>query len=293
MRFLCSSVALAALCVGPPIPAGGGGERPPALKELSRPAASFEVPYRLTKPKHLLVRAKINGKGPFNFVLDTGAPALYVAEKVARKAGVKPDANGWAKLGRFELEGGVVLRKTPARIETPFQLKGMNGMGLAGVEVHGLIGYNVLARYRMEIDFTRDKLVWTPLDYEPKAPRGMGAKTGGGQGGLETVGLAMETVGKFLGRKATPDVQLRGFLGITVGDGDEHPVVKAVLEKGPAGEAGLRVGDTVTRIAGRGVYDAEDVYRQALKLRAGEPVKFTVLRGKETKDITVTVGGGI
>ena len=35
-------------------------------------------------------------------------------------------------------------------------------MGFAGAELHGIIGYNVLARYRMEIDFTRDKMTWTP-----------------------------------------------------------------------------------------------------------------------------------
>ena len=39
-------------------------------KEAAKP---IEVPYRLTVPKHVLVRAKINGKGPFNFILDTGA----------------------------------------------------------------------------------------------------------------------------------------------------------------------------------------------------------------------------
>ena len=30
----------------------------------------------MTTFQHVLVRAKINGKGPFNFILDTGAPAL-------------------------------------------------------------------------------------------------------------------------------------------------------------------------------------------------------------------------
>ena len=36
-------------------------------------AKSYQVPYKLTIPKHIVVRAKINGKGPFNLVLDTGA----------------------------------------------------------------------------------------------------------------------------------------------------------------------------------------------------------------------------
>ena len=49
-------------------------------------------------PKHILVRAKINGKGPFNFILDTGAPALFVSTKVCDKIGVKSDKKGWGKL---------------------------------------------------------------------------------------------------------------------------------------------------------------------------------------------------
>ena len=32
----------------------------------------FAIPYKLTDTKHVLVRAKINGKGPFNMILDTG-----------------------------------------------------------------------------------------------------------------------------------------------------------------------------------------------------------------------------
>src|SRR5438105_3860353 len=95
---------------------------------------SYEVPYRLTVPKHVLVRAKINGKGPFNFILDTGAPALFVATKVCEKLGIPSDRRGWGTFDRFEIEGGVVLTKVKGRVETPFQLEGMNGMGLAGAE---------------------------------------------------------------------------------------------------------------------------------------------------------------
>src|SRR5262245_60232922 len=132
---------------------------PPLAAEEPKKAdpEKYDVPYRLTIPKHILVRAKINGKGPFNFILDTGAPALFVATHVSEKLGVKPNRNGWGTFERFEIEGGVVLKNATGRIETPFQLEGMNGMGLAGAELHGIIGYNVLAQFRMEIDFTRDK----------------------------------------------------------------------------------------------------------------------------------------
>src|SRR5215469_10660781 len=94
----------------------------------------FEVPYRLTVPKHILVRAKINGKGPFNFILDTGAPALFVSTKACKKLGVEPDKKGWGTFDTFEIEGGVVLKNARARIDDPPQLDGMNALGLAGCE---------------------------------------------------------------------------------------------------------------------------------------------------------------
>src|SRR5437762_7126430 len=98
--------------------------------------AAVQVPYRLTQTQHVLVRAKVNGKGPFNFILDTGAPALFVATKVAEKAGVEPDRRGWARVDRFEVEGGGVFRLADAKVEDLFQMEGINGMGLAGVELH-------------------------------------------------------------------------------------------------------------------------------------------------------------
>ena len=134
MRIWCSCAALAALSLAPAAQA----RAPVPDKAAPR---SFEVPYRLTMVKHLLVRAKINGKGPFNFILDTGAPALFVATDVSRKLGVDPDKKGWGTFDRLEIEGGPVVTKTRGRVEDPFQLEGMNGLGLAGVHLHGCLLY--------------------------------------------------------------------------------------------------------------------------------------------------------
>src|SRR5438876_3306461 len=70
---------------------------------------SFEVPYKLTFTNHVMVRLKLNGKGPFNFIIDTGAPALFVATKVAKKAGVEAGKDDWGTFETFELEGGLKL----------------------------------------------------------------------------------------------------------------------------------------------------------------------------------------
>lgn len=281
--FFVRCLPLAALLALGPVGPGRADEKP----------KSYQIPYKLTIPKHIVVRAKINGKGPFNLILDTGAPALIVATKAAKKAGVTVDENGWATFDRFELEGGLVMPRTVARIETPFQLEGMNGMGLAGLEIHGLMGYQALAKYRMEIDFTRDKMTWTELDYKPAKPLGMGMKGGGGQGGLEVFGSVMKTLGSFLGRQATPEITLRGFMGMTLTDGDEHPKIEDVLEKGPAGAAGLRAGDRLTKVQGRTVTNVADVLRLARRLEPGTKIKLTVVREQETKEISFTISEGI
>ena len=57
-------------------------------------AAKTEVPYRLTSTNHLMVRTKINGKGPFNLIVDTGAPAVFITKAVAKKARPRPTKRG-------------------------------------------------------------------------------------------------------------------------------------------------------------------------------------------------------
>jgi hypothetical protein len=273
---------------------------PPArADEAGKPGGDqYQVPYKLTIPKHIMVRAKINGKGPFNFILDTGAPALFVAEKVAKKLGLEPDRRGWGTIDRFEIEGGVVLAKARARLETPFQLEGMNGLGLAGAELHGIIGYNILAQFRMEIDFTRDKMAWTRLAWKPDPPKGMEGK-GGGQGGLEIIGTIMKALGAFLGKKADRETVARGFLGLEAVEDDGVVVVKSVLAGGPAAEAGLKPGDKVRKFAverrdssPRSVYGLDELRRFVNKVAPGDTVKVVVERGKDTVDLTVKAGEG-
>jgi peroxiredoxin len=270
---------------------GGIRVRREVPREQPKAAQSFQVPYRTTKAKHILIRAKINGKGPYNFIMDTGAPALFVSAPVARKLGVKPDNKDWGVFDRFEIEGGVVLTKVKGRIETPPQIEGMNALGLAGAELHGMIGYDILARYRLEIDFTRDKMVWTPLDYKPKASMALGGGRGGG--GLDVLGSLLKTLGSLLGTQAAPPVRLRGFLGVELKDDDENPIVQAVLAEGPSGKAGVKAGDRITHIQGRAVLDSGDVQRSVSRKKPGEEITLTVKRGKDTKEIIVKLGEGL
>jgi len=254
-------------------------------------ATTFNVPYRLTATQHVLVRAKINGKGPFNFILDTGAPALFVSTAVGKKLGLTADKSGWATLDRFALEGGAVVIKATARIEDPFQLEGMNGLGLAGAHLDGIIGYNVLARFRIEFDFTKDKLAFTALDYDPPPPQGLGTGAGAA-GGLDTMAAVMKFIGGFLGQKAEPEIILPGFFGLQLSEAKDGVQVKSVLAKSPAAMAGLQPGDRITHLQRKKLASAADFRRQASKLPAGTAAQLTIVSHEKTSEVTVQLAKG-
>ena len=147
------------------------GAEPPRPARDPQIGQSFQVPYRLTDTNHFLVRVRINGKGPFNFLVDSGAPALFIATETAKKIGLKPDPDKfWTPIDRLDLEGGSRLTGVKARVEDPFQLVGMNALGLPGASIDGILGFTILARFRLEIDLTKDRMTWTRLDHDPRDP---------------------------------------------------------------------------------------------------------------------------
>src|SRR5262245_33699537 len=85
-----------------------------AIPAPAAEAPPIQVPYRLSLANHVLIRARLNGKGPYHFLMDSGAPTLFVATAVGRKLGVEPDARGLGTFDRVEIEGGVVLEKVSA-----------------------------------------------------------------------------------------------------------------------------------------------------------------------------------
>jgi hypothetical protein len=257
----------------------GSEERKPTL-----------VPYRLTDTHHVLLRVKINGKGPFNFVVDTGCPILLIATPVGEKIGLKNDPKGWATLDRLELEGGLVQTGVKARVETPFQIKGMNNMGLAGIELHGLMGYTVLAKYRMQFDFTSDKMSWTPLSFNPPPPQPLGGKAA--TGGMDMMSGLVEIVGFLLKSQLPPPPPPRGFIGFEMAEKDGRVLIERVLPGSPAAVAGLKAGDRVDVVEGRTIRSVADVIAGASKLTARQTLRLTILRGEQKQDLRIVAGEG-
>jgi PDZ domain/Aspartyl protease len=281
------SLLLALLALPPLVLANG----PPAQKEKDA-GKSYAIPCRLTDSGHILIRAKINGKGPFNFIVDTGAPLVYVTVPVAKQLGIKPAKKGMATLDTLQVEGGPVQEKFQVVIETPFQLEGMNAMGLPGVELHGIIGYTLLSHYKLEFDPTKDRMTWTKLDFTPAAPQSLGVK-GSAEPGLDNLGKLMKMFAALMGIKGAPEPALRGFIGVELDEMDNAVVVKTVLAKGPAALAGLAVGDRVTAVQGKEVTTPVEVRALLAKVVPGQQVSFVVRRADDIKEISITAGEGI
>lgn len=312
LRFLLARCGAAVL-----LGASLGLASPSQVASAPRAAApvTHRVFYQLTETSHLLVRVRLNGRGPFNFIIDTGAPALILSRETAQKAGVSSGKNGWGLFRTLEVEGGARLQNIQGRIEEPAQLRAMNAMELAGVRLDGVLGYNVLAHYRIEIDLTQPTMRWTKLDYEPPALTPVAARAEDGKPLAPPPGLAaMEgmanvsrVAGMFMPRRAA--TVLRGFFGIELSDEAETggrrsrrrrprgARVRAVLQQSPAAQAGLRAGDRILRIQRPGVQPqmvrrAADVSRLLANVPPAALVKFSVARDRKTIVLSVRAAQG-
>lgn len=258
---------------------------------------SFRVPYKVTGTNHFLVRVRINGKGPFNFLVDTGAPALYVGTEAAKAVGlVPPPDDFWTPVDRLDFEGGPTLRGIKARVEDPFQLIGMNALGLPGHSIDGILGFTMLARYKIEIDPTKDRMTWTRLDFEPKEPfipRGAIAKQAPAE--IEAMNL-LGPIAKFaavmVGKQEPDRLIPRGRLGVVLDESAGSAKVASVLDGSPAAKAGVKPGDVVTRLGGKAVESARSAMLAAAKVRSGEKVALKLRRDGATVDLELVAEEG-
>jgi membrane-associated protease RseP (regulator of RpoE activity) len=254
---------------------------------------SYRVPYQLTETKHILVRVKVNGKGPFNFIIDTGAPALFVGTEAAKKMGVKPDKNGVGTFEQFEIEGGIKLKNVKGRIEDPFQLIGMNKMNLPGVRYDGMMGYTVLARFRIQYDFTQPHLVWTPLDWEPPIPRGLFELGGKAPTELTAMSGLVQFAALLIGRRPDPEIVHRGFVGMELAEEGSAVVVKTVLANSPAAAAGLKAGDLLTKLQDKPVKQLKELHQLAAEQPAGQELRLEVVRNGKAISINLKAMKGL
>ena len=275
-------------------------ERPADTKD-PQVGHSFLIPYKRTLTNHYLVRVRINGKGPFNFLVDTGAPALFIGTNAARKIGLEANAEDfWTSVEQFDIEGGARLQGLKARVEDPFQLEGMNALGLPGATIDGILGFTVLARFKMEFDPRSDRMTWTRLDYEPKepfVPRDPANRQAPAEvQAMNLLGPAMKLAAVFLGKQPEDTLEPQGLLGLVLGESENpnEPRIEIVRVWPGSGaeKAGLQAGDRLVSIGQRTANSLQTVHEAMAQTKVGDEISLVVKRGPETRTFQVKAGSG-
>lgn len=255
--------------------------------------ATYRIPYQLLDTKHVLVRLKLNGAGPFNFIIDTGAPAVFVSTEAAKAANLEADGKGWATVTELEIEGGVKVAQHRVRVEDPFQLSGMNKMNIAGRKLHGMLGYTLLARYRLTFDFTDTHLTWTELSWTPPPPVGLNRLSGKQEAELSAMAGFAQFAASLMGRRPDPVLRPRGYLGIELEDHQGQVRVLKVHAGSPADSAGVRVGDVIVQVEEEHVTSLAELLKLASGWFEGRRLLFKLRRGAELFEVTIVAGKGV
>jgi serine protease Do len=257
---------------------------------------SYRVPYRMTETNHFLVLVRIDGKGPFNFLVDTGAPALYVGTEAAKKIGLKPDPEEFfTPIGPLEIEGGARLTGMKARVEDIFQMVGMNALGLPGASIDGIMGFTALARFKVEIDPTQDRMVWTRLDFEPKdpfVPRAAGKQQSVEMQAMNALGPIAKLAAALVGKQPEDQLHPRGFLGIELNESPVGLKIAGILADSPASEAALKVGDRLVKVREKTATTLKAARAAVAEVRPGDKVALSLVRDGQTIERTLTAGEG-
>src|SRR5262245_10335248 len=250
-----------------------------------------EVPFELFKTKHMAINIKINGKGPYRMVFDTGAPVILVSSKMAKETGLYDPRNappfalfgagGMAKSKKLEV-GDAVLEDAQATImDHPY----IQAMSQAFGPVEGIVGYPFFARFKMTIDYQAQKLTLVPNGFEPGDAN---------QALVGTVMAAME------GKDRPPKViSPAGYWGFAVEkptsdkDKDAGVVVKSVLADSPAAAGGLKAGDRLLTLDDRWTDTVVDAYLAASLVKPGTEVKLKVKRDGNEGGLTVKPAWGL
>lgn len=135
----------------------------PARVEAPADSAAGEVPFELSGPggAALTVPVHVNGKGPYRFILDTGATLTCLDRELVRRLALeeKPIPGigaGVGSSGRMRVFGTDSVRVGAARAHDLMVCEvDLAHAGRVGVDVDGLVGLNFLKAYRVTLDFER------------------------------------------------------------------------------------------------------------------------------------------
>jgi Aspartyl protease/PDZ domain len=259
----------------------------PAFPPGDGPGA-ITVPFDLLKSMHMVVQVKVNGKGPYRVIFDTGAPVMLLNNKVAKESGLLGKSDKPALFNPFG--GSMVQMKIKS-----LQLGDLKAEDVSTVimdhptielmskflgPVEGIVGFPFFARYKTTIDYQAKQLIFVPNGYNP--PDALQA-----------------LMSRFMGLNSTANVKhlapaAQWGLVLEKSPGEEPGVaVKEVRPGSAANTAGIRAGDRILTLDGRWTDSVPDVYLAASHVKPDEEAKVTLRRGSEEVSLAVKPRRGL
>ena len=120
----------------------------------------------------------------------------------------------------------------------------------------------------------------------PAPATGTGGRKGGGKGS-NTTGSTTGSATTTSGKEATP-ATVPPIAGIMLEKGDTLRIA-SVTKDGPAEKAGIKAGDTIVFVDSKKVSDFKEYTAVMVDKKAGDKIKFTVIRDSYEKVFDVTV----
>jgi hypothetical protein len=250
-------------------------------------AKSITVPFELLITKHIVVQIKINGKGPYRVIFDTGAPVTLINTRTAKESGM---------LGKDTIRSGLSLFGPAAQTKMKtFSIGGLQARDVPAIvmdhptielvskmlgDVRGLVGFPFFARYALTIDYQAKKMTFTPNGFQPK----------------DIIETLMATL---MDRDKPPAKVLAasGLWGLTVekkpSDEGAGVVVATVLPGSAADKGGLKVGDRILTLDDFWTDTIEDCYSAAGQVSLGSRVRVQIKRGDTELAVQVRPDNGV
>jgi hypothetical protein len=256
----------------------------PVAAEAPKPAP-VAVPFELLSRKHIVIMVKVNGKGPYRVIFDTGAPLCLLNTKIGKEAGLvtKDDRSGFSlfgpvaqvkvkefELGRLKVANLQVIIMDHPSVELMSEQEG---------PIDGIIGFPFFAQYAMTLDYQAQQLTFVPNGFVP----------------ADILQILMRELlaGDKPVKKTLAPAALWGFtVEKKTGDVEDGVMVKQVFGAGPAAAAGLQVGDRLLTFDDRWTDSVDDCYVAAGSIKPGTATKMVVKReGKEVELLIKPVVG--
>ena len=250
---------------------------------------SFTVPFELVDNR-IFVDVWLEGRGPFKFILDTGGYGGFsteVAKEIGAKLGGEIQGRGagesvvtaWETSVKETRLGGLVLKDQDYRVFDFSDARHVFG----SQRFDGVIGLPVFSQAVVRVDYEGRRLTFTrPSKFSHR-----------GGAILRQFTVTFDYTRRQLffeknrsyGRRDTYD---RAGLWLSRSADGRAFEVYDVVARGPAAEAGLKAGDRVLRIDGRGVESLPLVEaRSELKDARRKSVRLTVEDGARTREVVV------